>query len=162
MIRINPLHLSGLIKLINNSPFFQNLSMVIEEMGTGYCIVKIEIAEKHLSPYAAIQGGVYASIIDTAAYWAPYIELPEEAGLITMDVNVNYVASIKDGWIIARGERIKIGRTSCLSQVLVTDENDKILAHGTSKLLVTTGLQTIPLITGYSSATIPSKYSADK
>ncbi len=157
-MKINPLHIKELIRLINEGPFFKNLSMVVEEMGLGYCIVQIDIKNKHLSPYAAIQGGVYASIIDTAAYWAPYPELPEDVGLITMDVNVNNMASVKSGLIIARGERIKIGRTICLSQVLVTDEEGKVLAQGTSKLLITKGLQTIPHITGYSPETMPDKF----
>lgn len=157
-MKLNPLHIKELIRLINNGPFFQNLSMVVDDMGIGYCIVKIDIKHKHLSPYAAIQGGVYASIIDTAGYWAPYPELPEDVGLITMDVNVNNMASVKSGLIIARGERIKIGRTICLSQVLVTDVKGKILAQGTSKLLITRGLQTVPHMTGYSSVTMPAKF----
>lgn len=157
-MELNRLHIKQLIRLINCSPFFQNLSMVIEDMGVGYCVVKIDIENKHLSPYGAIQGGVYSSIIDTAAYWAPYSELDENMGLISMDVNVNNMASIKSGRLLARGETIKIGRTICLAEVAVTDVNGKILAHGSSKLLVTKGLQTIPQMVGYESAGIPSKF----
>jgi len=157
-MKINRLHINELLKLVNDSPFFQNLSMVIDDMGIGYSVVKIDLEQKHLSPYAAIQGGVYSSIIDTAAYWAPYSELPEDVGLISMDVNVNNMASVSSGLIIARGERIKIGRTICLSQVLVQNEKGRILAQGNSKLLVTKGLQTIPDMTGYSAATMPAKF----
>jgi uncharacterized protein (TIGR00369 family) len=157
-MELNRLHIQELIKLINSAPFFQNLSMVIEDMGIGYSVVKIVLQQKHLSPYAAIQGGVYSSIIDTAAYWAPYSELAEDVGLISMDVNVHNLASITEGVIIARGERIKIGRTICLSHVLVEDKNGKVLAEGSSKLLITKGLQTIPNMTGYSSATMPPKF----
>jgi uncharacterized protein (TIGR00369 family) len=160
-MKINPMHIQELIRLINSSPFFQNLSMVIETIDLGLCIISIDLEEKHLSPYAAIQGGVYPAIIDAAAYWAPYPELPEDVGLITMDVNVNYTASVKDGRIIARGERIKTGRTICLSQVLVSDDKGKVLAQGTSKLLITRGLQTIPHITGYSEASMPAKFLSD-
>ncbi|NLV22544.1 MAG: PaaI family thioesterase [Syntrophomonadaceae bacterium] len=132
--------------------------MVIDDMGIGYSVVKIILEEKHLSPYAAIQGGVYSSIIDTAAYWAPYSELPEDVGLISMDVNVHNLASVTGGMIIARGERIKIGRTICLAHVLVESEAGRILAEGSSKLLITKGLQTIPNMTGYSATTIPPKF----
>ncbi|MGE5380055.1 MAG: PaaI family thioesterase, partial [Methylocystaceae bacterium] len=152
------LHLKQLARLINESPYFQLLSMAIEDMGIGYSLVKISLEPKHLSPYGAIQGGVYSSLIDTAAYWAPYAELDEKVGLISMDVNVHNLASVKGGTIIARGERIKIGRTTCLSQVLVTDENDRVLAQGSSKLLITQGLQTIPQMVGFSPERIPSKF----
>ncbi|WP_242848995.1 PaaI family thioesterase [Syntrophomonas palmitatica] len=111
-----------------------------------------------LSPYGAIQGGVYSSLIDTAAYWAPYAELPEDVGLISMDVNVNNLSSIKSGNLLARGERIKIGRTVCLAEVSVTNEDGKVLAHGSSKLLITQGLQTIPQLTDYTPERIPAKF----
>ena len=157
-MELNRLHIEELIRLINSAPFFQNLSMVIDDMGIGYSVVKIYLENKHLSPYAAIQGGVYSSIIDCAAYWAPYSELPEDVGLISMDVNVNNLASITEGTIIAKGKRIKIGRTICLSHVLVENEKGRVLAEGSSKLLITKGLQTIPNMTGYSAATMPLKF----
>jgi acyl-coenzyme A thioesterase PaaI-like protein len=75
-----------------------------------------------------------------------------------MDVTVNNLASVKGGRLLARGERIKTGKTICLSQAQITDEDGKILAHGSSKLLVTKGLQTIPQINGYSADIVPSKF----
>jgi len=157
-MQLNPQHIDGLIKVINNSPYFKHLSMTIEEIGIGYSLVKIEMKKELLSPYGAIQGGVYSSLIDTAAYWAPYAELPEDVGLISMDVNVNNLSSIKSGNLLARGERIKIGRTVCLAEVSVTNEDGKVLAHGSSKLLITQGLQTIPQLTDYTPERIPAKF----
>lgn len=155
---LNPRHIEGLIKVINDSPYFKHLAMTIEEMGIGFSLVKIEMKPELLSPYGAIQGGVYSSLIDTAAYWAPYAELPEDVGLISMDVNVNNLSSIKAGRIWARGERIKVGRTTCLAEVSVNDDNGKVLAHGSSKLLVTHGMQTIPQMVGYTPERIPAKF----
>lgn len=155
---VNPEHLKALAGLINESPYFQLLSMVIEDIGIGYSLVRVEIEPKHLSPYGAIQGGVYSSVIDTAAYWAPYAELDEEVGLISMDVNVHNLASIKGGTLWARGERLKIGRTICLAQAEITDKHGKLLVHGSSKLLITRGLQTIPQMVGYLPGRIPPKF----
>ncbi|MGE5372877.1 MAG: PaaI family thioesterase [Solirubrobacterales bacterium] len=157
---INPAHLKALAALINESPYFRLLSMMIEDMGIGFSLVRVDIEPKHLSPYGAIQGGVYSSIIDTAAYWAPYAELDENVGLISMDVMVHNLASVKSGTLWARGERIKIGRTTCLAQASITDQNGKVLAHGSSKLLVTQGLQTIPQMVGFSAERIPNKFMA--
>lgn len=51
-------------------------------------------------------GGVYESIMDTAAYWALYAEMPEDAGFITLDQNANLTRAVrkapmftaKDAW----------------------------------------------------------------
>ncbi|MDI9481517.1 MAG: PaaI family thioesterase [Syntrophomonadaceae bacterium] len=156
---LNEEHIKGLIKLVNQSPFFQLLSMTIEDMGVGFSHLQIELEHKHLSPYLAIQGGVYSALIDAAAYWAVYAELPEQAGLITMDVNVNNLASIKEGTIVATGRRIKVGRSICLADVAVEDTNSRrILSQGTSKLLVTQGLQPITQIAQLAGTSLPPKF----
>ncbi len=154
----NPEHNQVLMKLVNQSPFFQLLSMSIEDIGIGYADLRVEMGKKHLSPYMAIQGGVYSALIDAAAYWAVYAELEEGAGLITMDVTVNNLASVKEGILMARGTRIKMGRSICLAEVTVTNESGKILAHGTSKLLITQGLQPISQIAELAGMTLPPKY----
>jgi len=86
---------------------------------------------------------VYASIIDTAAYYAAYCSVPEDSGLISIDLKVDNLAAVKEGRIIAEGKLVKAGRTICLSEVVVKSPVGKLLAHGTSKLLVTRDLQTL-------------------
>ena len=119
--------------------------------------MRIGLERKHLSPYMAIQGGVYSALIDAAAYWAVYAELPEEAGLITMDVTVNNLSSIKEGTIVAMGRRIKVGRSICLADVRVEDNTGRI-PQGTSKLLVTQGLQPIDQIAELAGTRLPPKF----
>jgi uncharacterized protein (TIGR00369 family) len=157
-LRLNEEHVKKLMTLVNQSPFFQLLSMTIEDMGIGFSKLRIELEQKHLSPYMAIQGGVYSALIDAAAYWAVYAELPAGAGLITMDVNVNNLASIKEGTILASGRRIKIGRSICLADVRVEDNTGRILSQGTSKLLVTQGLQPIDQIAELAGTRLPPKF----
>jgi len=42
-MKLNLLHIQQLIKIINNSPYFQSLSMIIEYIGIGYSVVKIDV-----------------------------------------------------------------------------------------------------------------------
>lgn len=86
--------------------------------------------KKHLNPFGGIHGGVYSSLIDTAAYWAVYCELDENIGLISLDLNVDNLAPVKEGKLIVKGRRIKIGRNVCLAEAMVTNEEGKPLAHG--------------------------------
>ena len=154
---LNPKHIEGLISLINTSPYYQLLSMVMEDIGIGYSSIRLDMEQKHLSPYLAIQGGVYSSLIDAAAYWAVYSELDPDCGLITMDVTVHNLASINQG-MYAKGQRIKIGRTICLAEARVETDEGVILAQGSSKLLVTQGLQTIEQMSQLANVTLPPKF----
>jgi len=158
---LNPRHIEELIKLINSSPYYQLLSMVMEDIGVGYSIITLDMESKHLSPYQAIQGGVYSSLIDAAAYWAVYPELDPESGLITLDVTVHHLASIKSGKITAKGQRIKVGRTICLTEATIESPEGRILAQGSAKLLVTDGLQTIDQLAALANTTLPPKFIAE-
>lgn len=143
MGELNPSHVEAVIRMINSSPFFQLLSMNVRKLGCGSALVEIDIDRKHLNPYGGLHGGVYASAIDTAAYWAVYGELDEGVGLISIDLKVDYLAPASAGKMFIEGRRIKIGKTMCLAEATAFASQDKWLAHGVSKMMVTQGLQTI-------------------
>lgn len=143
MKRLNPEHIKALLELANRSSFMKLLSMEVTKMEIGYSRVEVNLDAKHLNPFGGLHGGVYASAIDTAAFWAVYCELEEDVGLITIDLNIDNLRTTKSGRLIVEGRRIKVGRSICLSEATVTNMEGILLAHGTSKQLVTTGLQTI-------------------
>ncbi len=143
MPEFNPAHAEAVLRIINSSPFFQHLSMPVRQIGPGSSVVELEIGREHLNPFGGLHGGVYAALIDTAAYWAVYAELEEDLGLISVDLRVDFLAPASEGRVITRGRRIKLGKTMCLAEATAFDRNDKWLAHGISKMMVTKGLQTI-------------------
>ena len=143
MKRINPEHIEALLGLINRGPFFELLSMKVRELGIGYSKIEIDLERKHQNPFGWIHGGVYSSAIDTAAYWAAYCELAEDTDFITIDIKVDNLSAIKEGKMIIEGRTLKTGHRVCLSEATVKDTEGKLLAHGTSKLLIVRGLQSI-------------------
>jgi uncharacterized protein (TIGR00369 family) len=139
----NPEHIEAVLNLINQGPYFKHLSMPVKEIEIGYSLVELDLGKEHLNPFGGVHGGVYASAIDTAAYWAVYCELDEDVGLITIDLKVDYLAPANGGKLVIKGRRIKIGKTMCLAEASVYDQDERYLAHGSSKMMVTPGLQTI-------------------
>lgn len=140
---LNPDHLRAVLELINQGPYFRLLSMEVREVGKGFARVEVDLETKHLNPFGGIHGGVYSSLIDTAAYWAVYCDVEENAGLISLDLKVDNLAPIRDGKLVVEGKRIKAGRSICIAEAVVVDSTGKYLAHGISKQMVTPGLQTI-------------------
>ncbi len=143
MKTINPEHIKGIIDLVNQGPYFMLLAMEVKELSSGYSRVDVNLENKHLNPFGGIHGGVYSSLIDTAAYWAVYCDVEEDAGYISLDLQVDNLAAVKDGYLIVEGKRIKVGRSICKAEATIRDSNGKYLAHGTSKQMITPGLQTI-------------------
>jgi len=143
MKQINPEHIAALLELTNRGPFFELLAMKVCELKPGYSRVEIDLQRKHYNPFGAIHGGVYSSIIDTAAYWAVYCELDEDVGYTSIDLSVNNLSMIKEGKIIVEGKSIKVGRSICLAEASACDVHGKLLAHGMSKLMVLSGKQSV-------------------
>ena len=143
MKRINPEHIKAVLDLCKLGPFLRLLSMEVRELGEGYSKVEVSIETKHLNPFGGVHGGVYASLIDSATFLAVYCDVEENAGLITLDLKVDNLASVREGRLIVEGKRIKAGRRICLAEAAIFDGRGKQLAYGTSKQMVTPGLQTM-------------------
>lgn len=137
MKELNPAYIDHVNRLINDSPYFRLLSMTIVDAGIGFSLLEIDLARKHLQPFGFVHGGVFASIIDAACFWSLFHEIEDpNAGATTVDLKLNYLAPAVAGKLIAKGRRIKLGRTLGYAEASVTDEARKLLAHGTSTLMI--------------------------
>ena len=136
----NPEYIKRMREIVNTCPYFELLSMKLLDMGIGYSVLEIDLTQKHLQPFKMVHGGVFSSIIDAAAFWAVYpgIEDPA-AGMTTVDLKLNYLAPAASGKLIARGRQIKVGRTLGYAEAKVVNQDEKILAHGTSTVIILPG-----------------------
>ena len=140
MKTINPEYIERVNQLVNCSPYFDLLSMKISDVGAGFSEMKVDLSQKHLQPFGFVHGGVFASIIDAAAFWSLFYEIEDqETGVTTVDLKLNYLAPAVSGKLIARGRQIKLGRTLGYADAEVTDTGGRILAHGTSPVILLPG-----------------------
>lgn len=152
MKQLNPDHVAAIKAQANNCPYFNLLSMKIDTLEMGRSFMEVDVQDKHLQPYGIVHGGVYASLIDAAAFWAAYSNIDPSSGMTTVEMKLNFLAPAASGRFIARGRIIKAGRTICLSEATVFDHKEKMLAHGTSTLMI------IPSLELKKQASLPPKY----
>lgn len=138
---LNPAYVAAITKRINQCPYFSLLSMQIRSLEWGRSRIQIEVQEKHLQPYGNVHGGVCASLVDAAAFWAVYTEIDAGVGLTTVEVKLNYLASVSQGRLIATGSSIRVGRTICLGEASIENEKGVVVAHGTSTLMLLQSLK---------------------
>jgi len=143
MKRPNPAYIEKISRMVNSCPYFELLSMKLQEVDIGCCVLEIDLASKHLQPFGVVHGGVFASIIDAAAFWAVFYKVEDAGtGVTTVDLKLNYLAPASpeaSGRLIARGQCIKLGRTLGYADARVTDESGQLLAHGSSTLILLPG-----------------------
>jgi uncharacterized protein (TIGR00369 family) len=152
MKQLNPQHVAAVVTHANDCPYFQLLSMELKDLQWGASRFELSIQEKHIQFFGIIHGGVCASVLDAAAWWAVYGALDDGIGLTTVEIKVNYLSPVNDGRLIATGKAIKIGKSICLGEGSILDDGGNQVAHGTSTMMVLDSL-TIPGI-----RTLPPKF----
>ena len=136
MKKVNPAYLEAVTKRVNGSPFFTLISMHITNLGWGESRLEMVVEEKHFQPFGMVHGGVYASVMDAAAFWAVYPQIDDDFGITTVELKLNYLAPVSSGSLIAKGKTIKVGKSICLAEASIEDETGKLLAHGTETMMV--------------------------
>lgn len=136
MRKLNPAYVAAASKIANECSYFVMTSMELKELEWGRCRIEAKVLEKHMQPFGVVHGGVFAGLVDAAAFWAVYSQVDEELGMTTVDLKVNYLAPASKGILIAKGRSIKVGKTICLGEAFVENENGSLLVHGTSTMMV--------------------------
>jgi len=155
MRKINPDYVKAVQGVVNPCPYFTLLSIELTDLGWGESNLEIVVQEKHMQPFGIVHGGVFASLLDAAAFWAVYTQVPEELGMTTVELKINYLAPLSGGRMTAAGRSIRVGKTLCLGEASITDEEGLLLAHGTSTMMLLKGLQ-IQGRTAWPSKYVPS------
>jgi len=141
MKKINPEYVERVNRLVNRSPFFSLISMEIIEIGPCYSFLEIKIDNKHLQPFGNVHGGVFAAIIDAAAFWAVFYQIQDPAvGMTSIDLKLNFLAPASSGKLVAKGRQIRLGKTLGYAEVEVSSQTGEMVAHGTSTLMILPGM----------------------
>ena len=105
----NDNYINKLIEMVNTSPFPHHLRMQLVSISVDQAMVKLKTEQCHLQPFGIVHGGVLATLIDTATFWSVFLRLPEDVGLVNIDLKLNYLKSISTGLMTAEGRCIRAG-----------------------------------------------------
>lgn len=135
----NPAYIKEIQEIVRKAPFPAHMAMQLSEMNMGLATIELDLSNTHLQPFGSVHGGVIATMIDTATFWAVFMRIPEDAGLVNVDLKLNYLRSVTKGRLKAEGRSIRDGKSICYSEARVHDEKGELIAHGTSTLMVLPG-----------------------
>ena len=119
-------------------PMAQTLSFRLIEVGDGYAVFEGETGPHLLNPLGIIHGGWALTLIDSATGCAVHTLLPAGTGYGTVETKVNFTRPIKQdtGRVRAEGRIVSRGRQIMTGEGRLLDAEGRILAHGTSTLMV--------------------------
>lgn len=139
MPRINDDYVREVIDAVNRAPFPSHVPFRLTGLDLDSARVEMEASTQHLQPFGIVHGGVVATLIDSATFWAGFMRLPQDAGLVNVDLKLNYLKPVKPGALVAEGRCIRAGRSISYTEAYVRDAAGEVIAHGTSTLMALPG-----------------------
>ena len=116
----------------------RTLSFEIVEVGDGYAVFEGETGPHLLNPLGIVHGGWALTLIDSATGCAAHSLLPAGVGYATVETKANFSRPITEttGRVRAEGRVVARGRQIISAEAKVLDSRGRIIAHGTSTLMV--------------------------
>lgn len=119
-------------------PISERLGFLMVEVGDGFAVFEGDTGSHLLNPMGTVHGGWALTIIDSVTGCAAYSTLPPGVGYTTVETKGNFTRPIlpDTGRVRAEGRIISQGRQVLTAEAKLTDVRGRVLAHGTSTLLV--------------------------
>ncbi|MDJ0412293.1 PaaI family thioesterase [Rhodococcoides fascians] len=108
---------------------------------TGKVVFECEPSEAHYNPIGMVHGGLVCTLLDTVLGCAAHTTLPAGTGYTSIDINVSYQRPVHShsGPLTATGTVVKSGSRVIFTEGSVVDNTGRVVATGTSSLLVIPG-----------------------
>jgi len=91
---------------------------------------EMPVTAKVHQPMGLLHGGATAALAESVGSTASHIFIdPEKYEIRGIELSINHLKSKKTGMIYATAKPIHIGRTTHLWEIIIKDENDKLVAH---------------------------------
>jgi uncharacterized protein (TIGR00369 family) len=119
-------------------PIARTLGFLLAEAEPGHVVFEGYPSAELLNPLGSVHGGWPLTLIDSAAGCALHTELGPGFGYTTVETKVNFVRPVAPdgGRVRCEGRLLSRGRQIATADARLLGEAGKLLAHGTSTLII--------------------------
>lgn len=119
-------------------PIMSTIGGRLESVSEGKAVFTLTPAEFHYNPIGSVHGGIYCTLLDSAAACAVHSMLPEGVGYTSLDLSVRFIGgiSVQTGPVRCTGTVTHLGRRTALAEAVLTSDSGKLLATATSNCLI--------------------------
>jgi 1,4-dihydroxy-2-naphthoyl-CoA hydrolase len=114
--------------------FLDLLGLSFEEVGPDRVVIVWDVTPDLHQPYGIVHGGVYASVVETAASVGAAVWLGDRGQVVGVSNHTDFLRAVREGRLRAVGEPVHRGRLQQLWLVEVRDEQERLVARGQVRL----------------------------
>jgi uncharacterized protein (TIGR00369 family) len=106
----------------------EHLNIVYTTIGEDYLCARMPVNKTTWQPMKILHGGATMALIESVGS-ALSLLLLEDTGYTAkgMEINANHILSVKQGFVYAKAKVIHQGKRSHVIEIIVTDEQEKIV-----------------------------------
>ena len=119
-------------------PIATTLGFDLDLVEDGRAVFSLEPAEHHYNPIGSVHGGVFATLLDSAAGCAVHSTLPAGKYYSTVDLSISLVRAITEKTTRVRCEAkiVHAGSSVATAEAKLVDDRGQLCAHGTTTCLI--------------------------
>ena len=115
-------------------PWAAELDLETQEIGEGWCRVRLPHKDLHLRPGGTISGPAMMTLADFALYVAVMSAIGRVELAVTTNLSINFLRRPKPGAILAEARLMKLGQRLAVGEVHLRSEGEDeqhLVAHAT-------------------------------
>jgi 1,4-dihydroxy-2-naphthoyl-CoA hydrolase len=114
--------------------FVELLGLRFDEVTPDRVVISWDVTPALHQPYGIVHGGVYASVVETAASIAAAAWLGERGHVVGVNNSTDFLRAVREGSLRAVAEPVHRGRLQQLWLVEIRDESERLVARGQVRL----------------------------
>ncbi len=116
------------IKKLSQNTMIQHLGIEFTEIGDDFVCGKMPVDHRTIQPKGMLQGGASDAFAETLASVASTLQVDlEKQYCVGLDMNANYIRSIKSGWVFGEAKPIHLGKMTQVWQIKIKNEKGEMV-----------------------------------
>jgi uncharacterized protein (TIGR00369 family) len=97
-------------------------------------VLQWTVTADHLQPNGIVHGGVYCAAVETAASFGAARWLGDRGTVVGVSNQTDFFRAVREGTLSAAATPLHRGRSQQVWQVVITDEQDRLISRGQVRL----------------------------
>ncbi len=115
--------------------FVRDSGFVVDEVSASRVTGHLEVGPDHHTPWGVVHGGVYATVVESAASIGASAAVADRGQVaVGLTNTTNFLRSLSAGRLRVDATALHQGRSQQLWRVDLTDESGRLVAHGELRL----------------------------
>ncbi|MFF0490419.1 PaaI family thioesterase [Nocardia sp. NPDC003482] len=123
-----------LMTRLSEGTFTDLIGLKFTELGPDRVAAQWAVSPQQHQPAGIVNGGVYCTVVETLASVGAGAWYGERGTVVGVNNNTDFLRAVREGVLRGVAEPVHRGRSQQLWQVVITDEQDRVVARGQVRL----------------------------